>query len=384
MALHFTREEFARRQKATIKELARRDLHGMLMFRQESMYYLTGYETFGYCFFQCLYLGADGRLTLLTRLPDTFVARQTSIIKDIRIWTNLPDANPSMDLRRILEEHGCRGKRLGIELDAYGLTGAIYRRVMAALTDFVNLEDVSDLVSKQRVIKSPAEMVYARKAGRLADAALVEANRLAVPGADEGEILAAMQGAVFKGGGEYPGNEFIIGSGKKALLGRHTSGRLRLKRKDQLTIEWAGTYRRYHAAMMRTILTGKPSKRHVDMHKAAVDAHWASAAQIRPGRTFGDVFDAYARSLDRRGHRKHRVSATGYSMGTTFTPTWMDWPMFWHGNPVVIEPGMVLFLHTLVFDERRWLAMAPGQSYEVTARGNKSLSRMPLDLVVNG
>ena len=64
------------------------------MFRQESMYYLTGYDTFGYCFFQCLYLGADGTLTLLTRLPDYHLARQTSIIEDVRVWTNLPDADP--------------------------------------------------------------------------------------------------------------------------------------------------------------------------------------------------------------------------------------------------------------------------------------------------
>jgi Xaa-Pro dipeptidase len=49
--------------------MAERGLHGLLLFRQESMYYLTGYDTFGYCFFQCLYLGAVGRLVLLTRAP---------------------------------------------------------------------------------------------------------------------------------------------------------------------------------------------------------------------------------------------------------------------------------------------------------------------------
>jgi Xaa-Pro dipeptidase len=49
------------------------------MFRQESMYYLTGYDTFGYVFFQCLYMGADGEtLTLLTRTPDVRQAGHTS------------------------------------------------------------------------------------------------------------------------------------------------------------------------------------------------------------------------------------------------------------------------------------------------------------------
>ena len=60
MALHFSREEFAERLYRTIEQLKNRQLDGLLMFRQESMYYLTGYDSFGYVFFQCLYLGADG------------------------------------------------------------------------------------------------------------------------------------------------------------------------------------------------------------------------------------------------------------------------------------------------------------------------------------
>ena len=383
MPIHFTEKELEGRRNRACRLMARRDLDGMLLFRQESMYYLTGFDTFGYCFYQCLYLGADGTLTLLTRLPDALVARQTSMIKDIRVWTNLPDANPSLDLRDILAEHGCRRKRLGVELDAYGLTAQIYERVRAALQGFCNLEDASDLVSLLRVKKSAAELRYVRRAAELADAALVEANRLAVPGAFEGDILAAMQSAVFQGDGDYSGNEFIIGAGQRALLGRYYAGRGYLGKSDQLTIEWAGVYRRYHAAMMRTILTGKPKARQLDMHKRCVEAHWASVDALKPGNTMGDVFDAYARVLDKAGYKAHRLTATGYSMGTTYPPSWMDWPMFYHGNPVVIEPGMVLFIHTMVADERRMLAMAPGQSYTLTKTGSEPLSKMPLDLVIN-
>ena len=383
MAIFFTKREFKARQKAAAKELVRRGLDGMLMFRQESMFYLTGYDTFGYCFFQCLYMGADGKMTLLTRYPDAIVARQTSVIEDIRIWTNLPDARPTVELRDILAEHGCQGKRLGVEYDAYGLTAAIYRDLAAVLTGFCNLEDVSELVTRQRVVKSPQELEYCRKAGELADAALVEANRMAVPGANTGDILSRMQGVVFEGDGDYSGNEFIIGAGDQALVGRYVSGVQTIGANDQLTIEWAGVYRHYHAAMMRTILTGKPGKRQRDMHNWAVEAHHASAAALKPGNIVGDVFDAYARVLDGAGYKKHRHTATGYSMGTTYPPTWMDWPMFWHGNPVVIEPGMVFFIHTLIFDQQRMLAVAPGCSYIVGEKGNEPLSRMSLDLVVN-
>ena len=58
MALHFEIKEYKARIKAVTQALEARGLDGLLMFQQESMYYLTGYDTFGFCFFQCLYLGA--------------------------------------------------------------------------------------------------------------------------------------------------------------------------------------------------------------------------------------------------------------------------------------------------------------------------------------
>ena len=123
MTVHFSSEELSGPRNAVATELADRGLDGLLIFRQESMYYLTGYDTFGYVFFQCLYLGADGEtMTLLTRVPDLRQAKSTSVIEDIRVWYDAEGANPANDLRGILDEHSCKGKRLGIETDAHGLT----------------------------------------------------------------------------------------------------------------------------------------------------------------------------------------------------------------------------------------------------------------------
>src|SRR5882724_12586510 len=107
MALHFAREELADRRKRAIELMVKRGLDGLLMFRQESMYYLTGYDTFGYVFFQCLYLGADGRLLLLTRAPDRLQAKHTSMVEDIRIWIDGREAKPAEALRDILATLGC-------------------------------------------------------------------------------------------------------------------------------------------------------------------------------------------------------------------------------------------------------------------------------------
>ena len=381
--IHFSPEELAGRRWRACAAMSAAGLDGLLMFRQESMYYLTGYDTFGYVFFQCLYLGVDGTLVLLTRAPDLLQAKHTSVIPDIRVWVDGPDAKPAEQLRGILAERGCRGKKLGVEWEAYGLTARNGQRLAAALEGFCTLADASELVTRLRVVKSPAELAYVRKAAELADAAHAEARRLAKPGADEGEILAAMQAAVFRGGGDDPANEYIIGSGPDALLCRYKTGRRRLDADDQLTLEFAGVYRHYHACLMRTFCIGRVDPRLTEMHKAARDALSAAEAALQPGRPIGEVFDAHAKVLDGAGHRAHRLNACGYSLGTTFAPNWMDWPMFYHGNPEIAAPGMVFFLHMVVFDAEHGLAMTLGRTSEVTATGAAPLSRASLDFVVS-
>jgi Xaa-Pro dipeptidase len=383
MALHFSREELADRRARTIAAMAARGLDGLLMFRQESMYYLTGYDTFGYVFFQCLYLGADGRLILLTRAPDRLQAMHTSMVEDIRIWVDSPDAKPALELKAILQEAGRAGQKLGVEYEAYGLTGRNGMRLNAALDGFCTLEDASDLVSRLRVVKSAAEIGYVRHAAQLADLALDEAEQLARPGAFEGDILAAMHGAILRGGGDDPGNEFIIGSGPDALLCRYFSGRRHLDAQDQLTLEFAGVYRHYHSCLMRTLIVGEPPARQREMHHVTVEALEACKAALKPGRPIGEVFDAHARVLDRAGYQAHRMNACGYSLGTTFAPNWMDWPMFYRGNPEIAAPGMVFFIHIIIFDADRTLAMTTGQTVLVGERGAEVLSTRPTDLVVN-
>ena len=380
MSLHFSSEELDRRRQSCLAQMADAGLDGLLIFRQESMYYLTGYDTFGYVFFQCLYLGAEGRMTLLTRAPDFRQAQQTSDVEDIRIWVDAPDAEPEGELRQILAEHGCAGKRLGVEYEAYGLTARNGKRLEAALDGFCQLVDASLLVSKLRVVKSEAEISAVRRAAELADDAWRAALDLAAPGCFEGEILAAMQGAIFRGGGDYPGNEFIIGSGEHALLCRYFSGRRHLDPEDQLTLEWAGAYRHYHAAMMRTLPIGKVPQRQKEMHSVARDALLAVEETLVPGNTFGEAFDAHALVLDKAGYQAHRMNACGYSLGTTFSPNWMDWPMLYHDNPVRIMPGMVIFCHMIIFDSDRGLAMTLGRTSLIGERRAEPLSTADLAL----
>jgi Xaa-Pro dipeptidase len=383
VAIHFAERELAARREAAAAELARRGLDGVLMFRQESMYYLTGYDTFGYVFFQCLYMGVDGEtLTLLTRTPDVRQAEHTSVIEDIRVWYDAEGVDPAEDLREILEEHNLGGGRLGIETDAYGLTGFNLRRVEGALDGFCELVEASDLVTRLRAVKSEAEISYVREAARLADVALDRAVERAAPGAFEGEVLAALQGAIFEGGGDFPANEVIVGSGPRALLFRYCAGMRHMDPVDQLSLEWAGSYRHYHAAMMRTLGVGEASDYQRHLFSVVREALEEMTGALTPGRPVGEVDDAHRRVLDAAGLEKHRYAACGYSLGTTFSPNWMDWPMLFSGNPVPAEPGMVFFLHCIVTDSARGVAMSLGRTCLVTDTGREVLSARPLELIV--
>ena len=60
----------------------------------------------------------------------------------------------------------------------------------------------------------------------------------------------------------------------------------------------------------------------------------------------------------------------------------MDWPMLYTGNPVVLQPGMVFFMHMILMDSDDQLAMDLGETYLVTNSGNERLGKKKLDLVI--
>ncbi|MFB9175039.1 M24 family metallopeptidase [Roseibium salinum] len=382
MALHFTDAEFESRFEKLKAAMEAEKLDAMLLFAQESTYWLTGYDTFGFCFFQCLVVTRDGEKVLLTRSADQRQARHTSNIADIRIWVDRGAASPVGQLKDLLFDMDLLGSRIGIEYDTHGMTGRIALQLNEVLTSFADISDASALIPALRAVKSPEEIAYVRKAAELADKAYYAALDEIRPGADEGRILAALQGAVFEGGGDYAGNEFIIGSGRDALLCRYKSGRRALSAQDQITLEWAGAYRHYHAALMRTVVVGTPTDRHQEMYLAAREALTAVETQLVPGKTFGDVFDAHAERMDAHGMMPHRLNACGYSLGARFTPSWMDMPMAYKANPAEVKPDMVIFMHMILMDSNTETAMTLGQTYLTTEGAPECLSTLPLDLPV--
>ncbi|MEO1650205.1 MAG: Xaa-Pro peptidase family protein [Pseudomonadota bacterium] len=383
MPRHFSDAEYGERLSAAVARLQAEDLDGLLMFAPESHYWICGYDTFGFALFQCLVLTRDGELHLLTRAPDLRQAQQTSTLTDdqIHVWRDVEGVNPADALAALAEDLGLSGGRIGIETKTAGLTGFDSDRVRKAFHGRAELQEASELIPSLRRVKSAAEIACCRRAAALSDQALDAALETTAPGAFEGDILAAMQGAVFHGGGDYAGNEFIIGSGPAALLCRYASGRRMLENRDQITLEWSGAWRRYHAAMMRTIVVGPANDTQKRMHAACVEALEACEAALKPGHPMGDVFTAHARVFDAHGLSHARLNACGYGMGIAYNPIWVNFPMFYDGNPLPMEVGNVFFLHMILMDSDANLAMCLGHCLLITPNGAERLSTHELDLI---
>ncbi|HLW91370.1 MAG TPA: M24 family metallopeptidase, partial [Roseiarcus sp.] len=144
----------------------------------------------------------------------------------------------------------------------------------------------------------------------------------------------------------------------------------------------AGVYRHYHAAIMRTHVVGAEKPLHRPYHAAARAALIACEAELKAGRTAGDVYAAHTRVFDAHGLSRHRLNACGYSLGAKFTPSWMDPPMFYEGADFVIGENQVYFAHMILMDSDSETAMCLGRTYLIGSAGPTPLNGADLDLKV--
>jgi Xaa-Pro dipeptidase len=379
--LHFPRGEYDRRLSAVVSALDQQGLHGVVLFRQESMYYLSGYDTSGYTMFQAMYLGVDGRMALLTRSADRIQSRVTSIIPDIRIWTDREEASPAEELRELLRDYGCENQTIGIEYHAYGLTGQRALAVNSALQDFCTLVDASDTVRLVRLVKSNLELDYVRQAGTLCDEMLEVSIEYTQPGNTVKSVYGAMMQVLMTGGGDPSASRWPMGAGESAVFCRYHTGDEIIQDNDQVIFEPAAAYRHYHACMMYNIVTGDLDPRHQAMHESCVDALESCQALLRAGNTVGELYAAHANAFQRGGYTNAALAACGYSVGISYPPTWMDWPMIWAENPQVLEPGMVFFMHMILLDDSTGLSMCLGETAIVTEGACERVNHMPRDVI---
>ncbi len=213
MALHFDRSEYASASRAFRRPCRPKSWMPCCCLPRRACNWLTGYDTFGYCIFQCLVVKADGTMALLTRSRPIFGRLATPLL----LRTSISGSTGPMRIRRwtqaIAERDGPAGLQAGVEYDTHGMTGRVARLLDNQLATFGELSDASYLVGRLRLIKSASEFAHVERAAALADDALKQHCP------DQGRwqrrptFWPPCKVPSFAGGGDYPANEFIIGSG---------------------------------------------------------------------------------------------------------------------------------------------------------------------------
>ena len=318
--------------------MAERRLDGMLLFAQESDYWLTGYDSFGFCFFQCLYVGADGRVALLTRSADLRQAQHTSNIADMRVWKDGEGADPTRDLRAMLADLGARG-RLGVEFDSYGLTHFNGRRLQAALAGFAELVDASTLIPSLRV-----DQVGRGNRLRARGGAPLRPRR---PRRDRGDRGRRRRGRNPRGDASAPSsppaatipatNSSSARAPTRCSAATRAGGagcRPTTSSRSNSPASAATTTPRSCAPMSsagRSRCTSPITPPRARRSRPARP----SCAPAGPPATSSPRTRAF---FDAHGLSRHRLNACGYSLGAKFTPSWMDPPMFYERNDFVIAP----------------------------------------------
>ena len=375
---HFSREEFSQRQQKTRKHLQNLELDGLLLFKIEDMYWLTGYESDGFCIFGSMFIGTDGALTHLARPADLGNLSYSSICEDVRISPDTEDSTRAEHIKDMLRSLGMEGKKIGIQVDTMGLTPRLFLEISEILDGWCELTVAPDFIRILRLVKSPQELNYFRKAGEVMDIVMDKVIEATYPGAFEGDIYATFYDTLFRLDADLPAHIPPLGSGDSALNLRYTSKRKNVSENDQVTLELGLAYRHYHVACMGVVLTGPEiNNRHLKMHKTSVTALDEVQAALRPGTTVGELFDIYKETLEEHGEHDAVLTVAGYTMGAMWPPTWMEEPMIFEGNPLVLEENMTFFTHMILNDRETGLSMAVGETAIVTKDAAEIITHTP-------
>jgi len=366
--IHFSREEFSQRKDRVCASLNEQGLDGLLMFKIEDMYWLTGYDSDGFSIFGTMFIGTNGQLTHLSRMADLGNASYSSICEDVRPAPDSQTVTRAEQVKEMLNSLGMQGKRIGIQVDTMGLTPRLFLQIQSELDGWCKLTIAPDFIRELRLVKSPQELDYLRQAGKIMDIAMEKTIEATFSGAYEGDIYATFYDTLFRLGGDLPAHIPPLGSGKSALNLRYTTKRKHVLENDQITLELGVAYRHYHAASMCVVLTGPEiNPRQLSMHETSVIALDAVQSILRAGTTVGEIYDMYKTTLEENGEKNSVLTVCGYTMGAAWPPTWMEQPMIHAGNPVVLEENMCFFTHMILNDRETGLSMAVAEQAIITA-----------------
>ena len=315
----------------------------MLVNTPENLYYLSGYQTPGYYWWQTLVVPIDREPVSVTRRVEDSNMRELGWVEDRRPYEDYEDWVEKT--RDVLVDLGLGGKTIGMELGSFFLPARDYLKLQELMpgTRFV---DSTGLVEDGRLIKSAQEIEYMRQAARAAEAATLAGIEAVGLGATENDVAAEMHHAQIKAGSEYTGLPMFIASGVRSTMTHATWYRRPLQKDEVVFFEVPGCVNRYHAAMMREVYIGDPPEWMSRGMDVVTDTLAKAKEKIKPGVVAGELFEEIKEMLDSAelGAKLERREA--YSIGVAFAPDWGEGHILsiMRGEERQLQAGMAFHL----------------------------------------
>ncbi len=386
--LHFPLAEYQRRIAKTRSAMLARNLELIIVSDPSNMGWLTGYDGWSFYVHQAVLLGLEGEPVWWGRGMDANGAKRTAFMNHDNIvgyadhYVQSPERHPMEQLSQVIGARGWSAKRIGLEMDNYWFSAKAYTTLQQNLSGAV-LQDATGLVNWQRSVKSDLEVAFIRKAAKIVDAMHTTVFELVEPGLPKNVLIAEVQKQAILGAdgnwGDYAAFVPMAPSGMDATAPHLTWDDRPFKKGEGTFFELGGCYRRYHAPLSRTVYLGTPPQKFLDAEKAVLEATSAGLAMAKPGRTCGDVADAFFDELNRHGFKKD--SRAGYSIGLSYPPDWGERSMsIRRGDRTVLEANMTLhFMPALWLDDG---GLELSETILITPKGAECLCKTPRKLMI--
>lgn len=377
----FSREEYLQRLGETKRKMNEAGLDCLMVIDAANICYLTSYEAHSAYVPQALIILPEEEEPRLI-LRDMDVPGGSAFIADRNIFGYPEDyiaharSHPFDYFGDLFRSWGIASKRIGVEMRQIDVVS--WARLQAALPN-VRWTDAHNLVTWQRLIKSPAEIAYMKQAGQIADAAMHVAIEKSVVGARECDVGAEVMAAQIRGLPEFGGDRPVtphMPSGSPRVAAPHLAWTdANLEPGTVTNVELGGFRRRYVAGLSRTIVQGRPEDKLQRLHEATKDAADTVFDTVRPGWTCEEV-EALFRKVT-RSHGFEKKSRVGYAIGIDWTEKTAS---LRPGDLTVLKPDMTFHLMAgMWYDDWGYVL---SETFRVTDTGIASFSALPRDLFV--
>jgi len=341
---YFSLEEYRERLDALRRRMEGAGVDVLLVTSPENLYYLSGYQTPGYYWYQTLIVPLTREPVFVVRVNEASNVEPLSWVEDCRPYEDFEDWIDHT--RDVLADLGLAEARIGLDYDSFFLRTRDEKRLVAALPS-ATFVDGAGLVEEGRLVKSPQELEYMRQAARAAEAGLRAGIEACRAGVTENDVAAEIHRAQILAGSEYTGLPIFIRTGARDAQTHATWARHPLEPGDSITMEMPGCINRYHAALYGQVFLGEPPDallRGMEIGNAIMRE---AKAAIRPGVPAGDIHALVQERLrEEAGESAQRNSRTAYSIGIAFAPDWGEGHILsmTQGETRPLEAGMTFHL----------------------------------------